>query len=176
MSFTAGKIPAVIIDEDADVYHLFAPCSYAANMTAFEGPPHLSASFSDGTSNTVALVERYAYCGRPGVSFPYCIASPAWGPDDVGDRRATFADRGSSQVVPVTAGAPRTVASVPGMTFQVAPKVADADARVAQTPHAGGLPAAFFDGSVRTIAPSVSEEVFWSMVTPAGYEVAASDW
>src|SRR5262249_43074939 len=122
------------------------------------------------------VVERYYRCGLQDARFEYPVISSAWNPNDSGSRRATFADRGSYQVVPETIGSPpRTVASVRGMTFQVAPRVEDADARVPQTPHPGGLPAAFFDGSVRTIAPSVSEEVFWSAVTPAGGETATID-
>jgi hypothetical protein len=37
------------------------------------------------------------------------------------------------------------------------------------------LPVALFDGSVRTIRPGVSPEVFWAAVTPAGGEVAPLD-
>ena len=32
-----------------------------------------------------------------------------------------------------------------------------------------------FDGSVRTVSPRVSEEVFWGSVTPAGGEVVTLD-
>jgi prepilin-type processing-associated H-X9-DG protein len=64
-----------------------------------------------------------------------------------------------------------TRASIPGMTFQVRPRPTDADAHILQTPHAGGLPVAFFDGSVRIISPGVAESVFWALVTPDGGEV-----
>jgi hypothetical protein len=32
------------------------------------------------------------------------------------------------------------------------------------------------DGSVRTVAPSVSSATFWAAVTPAGGETLGSDW
>ncbi len=46
-----------------------------------------------------------------------------------------------------------------------------------QSPNAmtGGLPVALFDGSVRTIGTGVSEQAFWSAITPAGGEVAGLD-
>jgi len=37
------------------------------------------------------------------------------------------------------------------------------------------LTVAMFDGSVRTLSPSVSESVFWALVTPAGGEVVNLD-
>jgi hypothetical protein len=45
-----------------------------------------------------------------------------------------------------------------------------------QTPHAGGMLVALGDGSVRSVAPSISQYTFWSAVTPAGGEVLGSDW
>jgi len=38
---------------------LDAPCSYGANMQAFEGYPNLNSSFSDGLSNTISFSEKY---------------------------------------------------------------------------------------------------------------------
>ena len=64
-----------------------------------------------------------------------------------------------------------TTASVPGRTFQVRPTPQEADGYTPQTPFAAGLPVAFFDGSVKTLSPRISETVFWSLVTPNGGEV-----
>jgi hypothetical protein len=36
--------------------------SYATNGVVFRGDPSLSNTFQDGTSNTIAFVERYAIC------------------------------------------------------------------------------------------------------------------
>ncbi len=157
------------------------PASYAYNMTALEGAPRLSASIPDGTSNTIALAERYYYCGLQGSSFKYTqerAASVILGHLDYsGDRRNSFADRGWGDVLPVTSGNPPvSMASVPGKTFEVRPRPSGADGSILQTPHAGGLPVAFFDGSVRVIGPSVSERVFWAAVTPAGGELDGGDW
>lgn len=172
----------------------YGPVSYAANLFALIGPPSLTASFPDGLSSTIAFAERYfaaAYDLRY-PQYPLYCTSMNWRPGELklvpdvypeqvilgyaDDRRATFADVGYGDVVPVTDPATGTTrASVPGLTFQVQPAVEKADSRVPQTPFAAGLPVALFDGSVRTLRPNISEAVFWAMVTPRGGEVI-SEW
>ena len=75
-----------------------AQTSYAANWHAFgggwgedwqiAGKARMPASFPDGTSNTIAFVERYARCGIPGASSAnwntYQYASRIWGEDSDG--------------------------------------------------------------------------------------------
>ena len=166
------------------------PTSYAFNMTAFVGPPRFPTSVTDGTSNTIALAERYyqRYV-RPepivtsngiliyeGSQLSYAANDPAvedFKPGYIsylGFRRPSFADAGWGDVVPVTTGGV-TRPSVPGATFQVRPAPKDANAYQLQTPFSAGLPVAMFDGSVRTVRPGVTPEVFWGAVTPAGGEV-----
>jgi type II secretory pathway pseudopilin PulG len=173
--------------------HYGGPMSYAFNMVAFTGPPRFPVSISDGTSNTIAFAERYFATFKleylPGSSedlLPYSRmkhgqmnpAFPELHPqrNTLGDRRASFADAGWEDVVPITSGDPSvTRPSVPGLTFQVRPKPREADNRIPQTPFSAGLPVALFDGSVRTIRAGVAPEVFWGLVTPAGGEVASPD-
>ncbi len=151
--------------------------SYAANAQAFHNFPSLSRTFSDGTSNTIALAEHYGHCD-PSGGFSYrqavCMGL---------GHRATFADGGppnqvlppdgrENDVYPVTEGSPPVShSSFQAWTFQVAPKVADCRQIVAQTPHPGGMLAAMMDGSVRTLSPGMAETVFWGAVTPSGGEL-----
>jgi type II secretory pathway pseudopilin PulG len=177
------------------------PCSYAANMFAVEGAPTLTASFPDGTSGTIAYVERYYRTFELGQSIVpaqrnemrngYDTNLPNYRPLDGdpkqgtlpyaigGERRAGFADRGYlNDVVPVTAiqnGAPVTRGSVPLVTFQVKPTLDDAWSGIPQTPFSAGLPTALYDGSVRTLSGRIDPNVFWSAVTPAGGEVSSLD-
>ncbi|HVK15565.1 MAG TPA: hypothetical protein VM533_01365, partial [Fimbriiglobus sp.] len=171
------------------------PTSYAFNMVAFVGPVKYPAGLSDGTTNTVAFCERYYESFKqsrmspppPEDRLPYSLlaygnASPAYCDiqpgvlNNLGERRPSFADAGWGDVVPVTTGSPPVARpSVPGVTFQVRPKLRDADMTIPQTPFSAGLPVAMFDGSVRTVRPGVSPEVFWAAVTPAGGEVASLD-
>jgi hypothetical protein len=97
--------------------------------------------------------------------------------------RATFADFTSGgrsydpakdDVHPITSGSPpTTVGSIPELTFQHRPRVQDADPRIAQTPHSGGMVVGMGDASVRTLKASVAPTVYWSLVTPAGGEQVA---
>ena len=105
--------------------------SYAANAQIFWGGPSMSRTYADGTSNTIAFAEHYAYnchgreypnAGRS-FSIPTCQFNP------LGLHRPTFADGGpilnlrtSNDNYPVTSGSPPvTRDSFPGYIFQVAP-------------------------------------------------------
>jgi prepilin-type N-terminal cleavage/methylation domain-containing protein len=162
--------------------------SYAANAQVFISNPRLPETFTDGTSNTIAFAEHYAACGK---TFYHWFNTIPQSFDD-GDvlHRATFADNGPlviwynptgaknyNDVYPLTSGNPPTsVGSVPGLTFQVRPRVSECDPRIAQTPHSGGMLAAMGDGSVRTLAPGLSPATYWAAVTPTGGEVLGNDW
>ena len=167
-----------------------APSSYAFNMCGFSGPPDIARTYRDGTANTIAFCERYCQTWFPDQ--PHDAPPSQMSYNEIesgfrtrpfeswrtnGTRRASFADRGwLEDVVPVTEGdPPATRASVPGKTFQVKPRLEDASSTLPQTPFAAGLPAAMFDGSVRTIKPNVAEGVFWGAVTPNGGEVFTLD-
>jgi type II secretory pathway pseudopilin PulG len=166
---------------------------YPANAQVFVGWPNLNRTIPDGLAHTVILAEHYHIC-RPAQYFAYGMdtANARNGP-----RRATFADGGpllsganQGDVFPVTDPATRTTRpSRPGATFQAVPRVweyevsgqprppqaGECDPSLPQTPFAAGLLVALADGSVRTVRPGVSPEVFWGAVTPAGGEVLA-DW
>jgi prepilin-type N-terminal cleavage/methylation domain-containing protein len=148
-------------------------CSYALNWQLFRDKnATLPGSIPDGTANTLLLAEIYAICG---------IESSTWlSPFDA--RQPIFAD----SVRPVTAGSPpESVASARGKTFQVRPctrppsecgSAIPCDARLAQTPHRGGMLVALADGSTRSLSPAISEQTYWAAVTPAGGETFGTDW
>jgi prepilin-type N-terminal cleavage/methylation domain-containing protein len=153
--------------------------SYAANGQVFHGSPALPSTFLDGTSNTIAFAEHYAIgCGGARGETFYCwIYNPNKG------HRATFADGGPNadsggDYYPVTTGSPPTTVGITSDTFQIRPLPVDdkCNPRVAQTPHSGGMLAALGDGSVRTLAPGMSQTTYWGAVTPAGGEAPGPDW
>jgi hypothetical protein len=168
-------------------------CSYPANAQVFQGIPTL-ATYQDGTSNTIAFAEHYAFDCH-GVSF-LSEKSLSFNPVL---HRATFADGGSildgntfDDVYPITDGN-GTRPSRPGVTFQVMPRFRGTsgtlvihdqgllappgwcDPTIAQTPHRGGMLAAMGDGSVRTISPGVDVQIYWGAVTPMGGEAVGLD-
>lgn len=173
-----------------ELYENGGPTSYAFNMVAFTGPARIPADLQDGLSNTTAFAERYFVTYKisaltpnmredhlPASNLAYSCGGQAFDDfipgvlNNLGDRRPSFADAGWGDVVPVTTGNPPvTRPSVPGVTFQVQPKLREADMRLPQTPFAAGLPVSLFDGSVRVLRPGIAPEVFWALVTPAGGE------
>ena len=89
-----------------------------------------------------------------------------------------FADPDTTQhIYPVTTAGepPVTTGSQPG-SFQVLPTPEECDVRYLQTPDPGGMLAALCDGSVRTIARGISDQTFWSAVTPNKGEMLGNDW
>ncbi len=136
--------------------------SYAANALAFDKSPNLVSGFPDGTSNTIAFAEHYAFNCR-GINFETFAAQ---GVDFVRGHRASFADM--LDFVPERSVTP---ANAPTDTFQAAPLRKDCNYAVAQTPHRSGMVVAMVDGSVRTLSPGISPVAYWSAVTPRGGEV-----
>ena len=63
----------------------------------------------------------------------------------------------------------------PGLTFGVAPRIKDAWSRTPNSPHPSGILVALFDGSVRVVRGAVSDEAWWSAVTPRGGEAIPLD-
>jgi prepilin-type N-terminal cleavage/methylation domain-containing protein len=168
-------------DYDPGLVNVSGKCSYALNMFAMDGSLSFASDLPDGTSQTIAFVDKYAVKGSPNYTVPQTVNIYTWiyGPmngEIYGARRATFADRGWEDVLPVTDFTTKTTKpSVPGKTFQVGPRPEAVDPSIPQTPHRAGLTVAMFDGSVRSIEPSVSESLFWALVTPNGGEVASVD-
>jgi prepilin-type N-terminal cleavage/methylation domain-containing protein len=155
--------------------------SYAGNAQVFTGNRGMATTFLDGTSNTIAFAEHYASgCGNHFFFYWY------FQPEALGAHRATFADGGpdvdsyqnAGDVWPATAGSPpnsKAAYGKKGITFQAAPALKDCDPRLANTPHASGMLTALGDGSVRILAPGISEFTYWGAVTPAKGEIL-QDW
>jgi prepilin-type N-terminal cleavage/methylation domain-containing protein len=159
-----------------------ADCSYVSNAIVFRAGASLGFTFVDGTSTTIIFSQKYAQCRPASCSWslilPMCFdinhnqvpCDPPLG------RRATFADSGYNDVLPVTDGDPPvTTGSTPGVTFQVKPPTTECNFRILQALFDEGLVVCLGDGSVRTLNPSISPSVFWAAVTPAGGEVL-NDW
>jgi prepilin-type N-terminal cleavage/methylation domain-containing protein len=143
------------------------------------------ADITDGESNTILYVEKYARCSTPalpsllgdgGTAWAYC-AGPAfpWLPAPMDPPLRGF-QPGFAIAALAVRGAPNAIG--PGSKFQVQPTpfLGNCDPTRASTPHAGGMQVGLVDGSVRTLSPTMSPETWWRAVTPSGGELMGADW
>jgi type II secretory pathway pseudopilin PulG len=146
-----------------------------------QGKSRIPADFPDGTSHTILYAEKYArcsgtdlappapdggnlwaYCASKGIDFPPPM-HPPYKPFHPG-----FAIIGY-------AGMSTTIG--PESIFQVdpAPFLGNCDPSRTATAHVSGVQVCMVDGSVRTLAPSMSGATWWAAVTPKGGEVETAD-
>jgi type II secretory pathway pseudopilin PulG len=170
---SAKTIPTYLCPADAtntprQPYNSWCVGNYACNQEVFgrvsESPGHspdgaakLSSSFPDGTSNTIAIAERYARCGALGRTF-WAFGEPDnWAPQ-WSPLFASWASRGTAS------------------KFQTAPAQSECDPYRAQTPHVSGMLVGLADGSVRPLSPGLDPQTWWAACTPAGGEALGNDW
>jgi prepilin-type N-terminal cleavage/methylation domain-containing protein len=148
-----------------------------------QGAARIPGDFTDGTSNTILHAEKYARCTNStkapqfqdgGAAWAYSATAVfPWQPPPMGLPVKTF------QVgfcVPGVANQGAANALGPTSRFQVQPAQGDCDPTRAATAHAGGMQVGLADGSMRTLAPSLSGDTWWAAVTPRGGEVLGPDW
>jgi hypothetical protein len=189
-----GRDATVRLPDGATGY--FATCSYAANGLVFGmDDPQFPRSFGDGVSYTILFAERPQVCqpagGPPvynlwgyGAYGPQAPAFALLTPDDPPNLPSTGQiapalplPAFSLEPPPVRIG--RTDAAPQPSPIAEAFRVrgrTDCDPRIPQTPHPSGMLVAMADGTVRSLAPSISPWTFWAACTPAGGEMPGPDW
>jgi prepilin-type N-terminal cleavage/methylation domain-containing protein len=129
-------------------------------------------TITDGTSNTILYAEKYALCTSAtlngGNLWAYCASG-------VFDLPAPM-ESPYQLYHPGFAGGPYATGAASKFQVQPTPFVGNCDPTRASTPHASGMLVCLADGSVRTLAPSLSGDTWWAAVTPAMGEVLGSDW
>ncbi|HEY7425888.1 MAG TPA: DUF1559 domain-containing protein [Gemmataceae bacterium] len=127
--------------------------------------PRMPGSFPDGTSNTIAIAEKYAVCGGPpgnkandwGYGPPWpSWWSPIWA--------SPFFTTGPASIFQVT---PTFSWTTPGSTC---------DASRPQAPRAAGILVATVDGGARFVSSSVSATTWWLAAQPTDGAPLPSDW
>jgi type II secretory pathway pseudopilin PulG len=153
--------------------------TYAGNVAVFNPfPKSLTNSMPNGTSNTVLVAERYAACISDvnGDTFwpywAYVVPMPGDSQSPPGFGWTTFGGANFS------GGNPEADYSSGNLTFQVAPTPANCLSAVTQTAHVGGMQVGLGDGSVRTVAGSVSVTTWRTACGDPQYvgQVLGSDW
>ncbi|MBA3481848.1 MAG: DUF1559 domain-containing protein [Pirellulales bacterium] len=146
-----------------------------------QGKSRIPADFPDGTSNTILYAEKYARCtsasmspaaGDGGSFWAYCAAKDVNLPPPM---ELPFKAFHSSFAIIGYMAAPNVIG--PQSIFQVDPTpfLGNCDPTRASTAHASGMQTCLADGSVRTLAPSMSGDTWWAAVTPSGEEVVGSE-
>jgi prepilin-type N-terminal cleavage/methylation domain-containing protein len=169
----------------------FGASSYAPNARVIgdrvagspQGKARIPADIQDGTSNTILLAEKYARCTNTNMGPQFQDGGTAWAyggapqfpwqPPPMSPPRLGFAP---AFAVRGFAAAGATNAIGEGSIFQVQPREGNCDPTRASTAHAGGILVGLADGSVRTLARSMSGATWWAAVTPEVGEVLGSDW
>ena len=141
-------------------------------VLSYQGTSSIPTVFSDGLSNTVLFAERLAVCVSTAQNLPRANLWDFWLPPGY-----LFGGAGHDYfpyfAVPTSTGNPIGPVSL----FQVQPNWnGNCDPSRASTSHPGGMQVTLADGSVRTLAGSMSGTTWWSAVTPAGGEVLGTDW
>jgi prepilin-type N-terminal cleavage/methylation domain-containing protein len=173
-------IPTFLCPSDASSGNLFfawASCNYASNILVFNpNTPHdLVASMPDGLSVTVLFAERYRVCppiGTPngtGFTNPVWAAYPSASSLPNGVLYANIAAFGF-----ITANINTTYPDI-GL-FQTGPAPASCDPTVTQGAHPGAMVVGLGDGSVRSVAGSMSSTTWSNACTPNDGNPLGSDW
>jgi prepilin-type N-terminal cleavage/methylation domain-containing protein len=154
--------------------------------TVWDGKARISATFTDGTSNTIVFAEKYSRCdggGSPGgtwwmrgVFHPTASGGPSTSvPQDSfpGDRlSAVFGGgRGRDGTIWKTGVASKFLVQPAPFLLNPGP----CDKRLASTPHTV-MNVGLGDGSVRTLSGGMSPITWYAALTPAGGEVLDNDW
>jgi prepilin-type N-terminal cleavage/methylation domain-containing protein/prepilin-type processing-associated H-X9-DG protein len=143
--------------------------NYVANHDAFHNPSdggwmsawdsgqnsyqaRLSATYMDGTTNTIGVAEAYARCRDQGTLWAHETVTPEW--------HAMFND---------------WAARLANSKFQVRPTLSQCNVYLPQSIHSSGMNVMMMDGSARNVSPSVDPIVWGASLTPQGGEVVSLD-
>jgi hypothetical protein len=149
-----------------------------------QGKARIPNDFADGSSHTILHAEKYARCTNTNMAPAFQDGGTAWAysttplfpwqPAPMQPPGKAF-QPGFCIPALVARGAPNAIG--PGSIFQVVPSpfLGDCDPTRASTSHPGGIVVGMADGSVRSLAPDMSGDVWWATVTPAGGEVQNPD-
>jgi prepilin-type N-terminal cleavage/methylation domain-containing protein/prepilin-type processing-associated H-X9-DG protein len=150
---------------------VFCTVDAAGNFINAAGAARISASFPDGTSNTLLYAEKYARC----TNARYLEGGSAW---DYWGRYATGGPwyQGPPLWPAFALSWPGTgIGPASKFEAQPSPYLGNCDPTRASTAHPGGMNVCLADGSVRSLPSSISPATWWALCTPAAGDILG-DW
>jgi len=147
--------------------------SYATNCLAFQRPVgtsipsgiNISSAWNDGTSNTIAYMERYAVAALASSTATTDAACTAATQHEWFNTGLT--------VTTINLSTPNNGGILPA---QFKPPPVGVEEGQCQGMSAAGVQVAMADGSVRSVGPGVTPTTWVSACTPAGGEILGPDW
>jgi prepilin-type N-terminal cleavage/methylation domain-containing protein len=157
----------------------YASSCYAANVMVFDprGTKSIQAQVPDGTSNTVAFVERFKNCSPDGPHGGGCTL-PAWAWNTIvngGDcwSSPTF---GAQQAGIGQMNCGGAQYSNGGVGFQGGPSAQACNWYVTQGGHTNTMMAGLCDGSVRGVSPGITVNTWNYACNPSDGNTLGPDW
>jgi hypothetical protein len=145
--------------------------SYASNFLVFgTNGANLRSTFTDGTSNTVMLMERYSKAQLATSTPPTQVIHP-WA-------QTTYTPTGGMASISTTTASGPTFIVPQNVSppIQVTPTPSQALEQLPQGMSSGGMQVCMGDVSVRMVNASVSPVTWLAAGTPSGGEVLGNDW
>lgn len=144
-----------------------APADSSGVLTGPDYRARLGKDFTDGTTTTILLTEKYAQCFNEN----YPAGGNFWG----------YYLTGANTLIPYHPG---YAISWNGYSVGVASKFqtrpnpfnGNCDPTLASSPHVGGIQTCMADGSVRFVSSSITNFTWWYLTTPRGGEVIPGDF
>lgn len=142
----------------------YGGCSYASNYLVFSNTPggsaRIPATFSDGTSNTIVLMDRYTACPMAmmaqGWQMGMCGNPPSW---------------------PFYPGGMDTMATFPNLPLpQMAPSMNMCDPTLVQSFYVSGIMVGLGDGSVRLVSSGISPYSWNLALNPNDGQTFDNSW
>jgi hypothetical protein len=136
----------------------YGGCSYASNYVVFGNAPggsaKIPATFTDGTSNTIVLSERFTVCSGIAVGWQMgmCGNPPTW---------PYYYTQANYLALPLP---------------QMAPNILACDPSRLQSPFVGGIMAAMGDGSVRLLSSGISQSAWNLALNPSDGQTFDNSW
>jgi hypothetical protein len=136
--------------------------SGGTTQAAWDGKSSIPKTFTDGTSNTLMLAEKFAICN----SGPQ---SNLWANGSTSLKNSVFAVGGTTPF-PVTYPAFDTMFENPTNAGSGCPT------GIATSPHSGGMQISLSDGSSRFISRGISPATWTAVLTPNAGDNLGPDW